>query len=156
MDAGSIDGAARDVVAGLVAMTLEAARGAAGSGPAPSESDPLALASGWAAAVHAGRAPGADVDLMDLAAPVVAASLATSTHHPGSGALLGASILAGCELGLLLAEMAGAGAAAPLAPLAATCAAAAGASVLDLRGDRLVSAIGIGASSSVARATSRS
>lgn len=154
MDTGSIDGGARDVVTGLVALTLEAASGAARSGPAPSESDPLTLASGWAAAVHAGRTPGAGVDLMDLAAPVVAASLATATHYPGSGASLGAAILAGCELGLLLAEMAGAGADAPLAPLAATCASAAGARVLDLRGDRLVSAIGIGASSSVGAAVS--
>lgn len=152
MDADSIDGGARDVVAGLVALTLEAASGAAGSGPAPSESDPLALATGLAAAARARGAPVAGVDLMDLAVPVVAASLATATCHPGSGALLGASILAGCELGLLLAEMAGVGADAPLAPLAATCAAAAGGRVLDLRGDRLVSAIGIGASSSVGAA----
>ncbi len=149
MDVGSIDSGARDVVAGLVALALEAVSGELGSGRAPSESDPLTLASGLGAAVHAGGTPGAGVDLMDLAVPVVAASLATATCRPGSGASLGAAILAGCELGLLLAEMAGAGDAAPLAPLAATCAAAAGARVLDLRGDRLVSAIGIGASSSV-------
>jgi 2-methylcitrate dehydratase PrpD len=68
--------------------------------------------------------------------------------------MLGAAILAGCELGLLLAEMVGDDAAG-LGASTATCAAVSAARVLDLRGGRLVSAIGIGASSSVGAAAAQ-
>lgn len=152
IDPDSADDDTRAIVSGLVALTLEAASGAEGCCPVRSERDPLADAFRWAAAARADAPPGVAGGHMDLAAPVVAASLATASCHPSSSASLGAAILAGCELGLLLAEMAALRADAPLVPLAAACAAAAGARVLGLGGDRLVSAIGIGISSSVGAA----
>ena len=151
----AIEDGARGVVSGLIARMLTATGGQRGDtrpDPAPSGADSVGDAFALAAGLRAESFPEQHAGLMDLAAPVVGASLATATHHPCSGASLGASILAGCELGLMLAELAGAGASSPFSPLAAPAAAAAAARVLDLRADRLVSAIGIGVSSTVGAA----
>lgn len=114
--------------------------------------EPLTDASAWAAVLRAAGSTEGHDGFLDIAAPVIGASLATASHHPCSGALLGAAIAAGCESGLHLAGMAGSGTAARFRPLAAPAAAAACARVLDLRGDRLVSAIGIGVSNTVGAA----
>ena len=151
----AIEDSARGVVSGLIARILTVTgeqAGDTGPYPAPAGADPVGYAFALAAGLRADPLPDQHAGLMDLAAPVVGASLATAVHHRCSGASLGVSILAGCELGLLLAELVGAGASRPFSPLAAPAAAAAAARVLDLRADRLVSALGIGASSTVGAA----
>ena len=145
----------REVVSDLTALVLAAAASSGAgirAGSDPLLSDPPADAFTLAADAYAERPAEDRTGLMDLAGPVVGASLGMAMHHPCSGAAAGAAILAGCEMGLLLGEMIGAGLAAPFAPLAAAAAAAAGARILGLEGDRLVSAIGIGVSSSVGAA----
>ena len=154
-DPEALDDETRSAVSGLVArgLTLLAdpeRRLRPGVGSMTGE--PLTDASAWAAVLRAAGSTERHDGFLDLAAPVIGASLATASHRPCSGALLGAAIVAGCESGLLLAGMAGSGNAARFPPLAAPAAAAACARVLDLRGDRLVSAIGIAASSTVGAA----
>lgn len=158
----AIDDGARVVVSGLIHRTLIAANrpaGDAGSSFVPFGVDLLADAHELAAGLGAEPRSEQTEDLMDpeelmgIAAPVLGASLATAARYPCSGARLGAAVLAGCELGLLLGEIVGSGGGSRLRAAAATCAAVSAARVLDLRGDQLVSAIGIGASSSVGAAS---
>ena len=154
-DPEALDDETRSAVSGLVARSLTLLadperRLRPGVGPVTGE--PLPDASAWAAVLRAAGSTEGHDGFLDLAAPVIGASLATASHRPCSGALLGAAIAAGCESGLLLAGMAGSGTVARFPPLAAPAAAAACARVLDLRGDRLVSAIGIGVSSTVGAA----
>ena len=157
----AIDDGARVVVSGLIHRTLAAANrpaGDAGSSFVPFGVDLLADAHELAARLVAELRSEQTEDLMDpeelmgIAAPVLGASLATAVRYPCSGAGLGAAVLAGCELGLLIGEMVGSGGGSRLRAAAATCAAVSAARVLDLRGDQLISAIGIGASSSVGAA----
>ena len=151
-----IDDGARVVVSGLIHRTLTAANrpaGDAGSSFVQFGVDLLADAHELAAGLGAEPRSEQTEDLMGIAAPVLGASLATAVRYPCSGAGLGAAVLAGCELGLLLGEMVGSGGGSRLNAAAATCAAVSAARVLDLRGDQLVSAIGIGASSSVGAAS---
>lgn len=155
VDPGTIDAETRAVVSGLVARMLNATAGPEGDGrrtPARLGLDPLVDAHRLAAGLRGEPLSELHAGLMDVAAPVVGAALATAVHNPCSGASLGAAILAGCELGLLLGEMVGAGGSARLRAAAATCAAVSAGRVLGLDGDRLVWAIGIGASSSVGAA----
>lgn len=150
-----IEAGTRGIVSGLIARILTATGEQGddtGPDPDPSGADPAGHAFALAAGLSAAPLPDRHSGLMDLAAPVVGASLATAVHRRCSGAELGVSVLAGCELGLLLAELAGAGASRRISPLAAPAAAAAAARVFDLRADRLVSAVGIGASSTVGAA----
>jgi len=151
----AIEDGTRGVVSGLIDSVLTTTGKQWGNtrpDPAPSGADPCGYAYALASGLRADPLPDQHAPLMDLAAPVVGASLATAAHHRCSGASLGASIVAGCELGLMLAELAGAGAPLLFAPLAAPAAAAAAARVLDLRSDQLVSAVGIGVSSTVGAA----
>ena len=151
----AIEDSTRRVVSGLIARILTATgkqERYTRPDPAPSGADPGGYAFALASVLRADPLPDQHAPLMDLAAPVVGASLATAAHHQCSGASVGVSIVAGCELGLMLAELAGAGASRLFAPLAAPAAAAAAARVLDLRSDQLVSAVGIGVSSTVGAA----
>ena len=157
IDPRAVGGDSRAVVSGLITRTLIA--GAATRTRSRSDSvsahlgvDLLTDASVLAAGLRAGSFSEHQSDLVDLAAPVVGASLAIAIPRPCSGARLGAAILAGCELGLLLREMVGSACGPRLRAAAATCAAISAARVVDLRGDPLLSAIGIGASSSVGAA----
>ncbi|MDE0171155.1 MAG: MmgE/PrpD family protein [bacterium] len=157
IDPGVVDGDSRAVVSGLVTRTLIAiaattARSRSDPASAPLGVDLLTDASVLAAGLRAGSFSEHHADLVDLAAPVVGASLAIAIPRPCSGARLGAAILAGCELGLLIREMVGSACGPRLRAAAATCAAISAARVVDLRGDLLLSAIGIGASSSVGAA----
>lgn len=151
----AIENGTRRVVSGLIARILTATgkqERYTRPDPAPSGADPGGYAFALASGLRADPLPDQHAPLMDLAAPVVGASLATAAHHQCSGASVGVSIVAGCELGLMLAELAGAGDPRLFAPLAAPAAAAAAARVLDLRSDQLVSAVGIGVSSTVGAA----
>ena len=155
IDPEVIDSDTRAFVSGLVDRMLNATAGSEGDGRQGSTRlglGPVVDAHLFAAGLRAETLSEQQAGLMELAAPVVGAVLAIAVHHPCSGASLGAAVLAGCELGLLLAEMAGAGSDSRFRASAATCAAVSAARVLDLSGDRLVSAIGIGASSSVGAA----
>ena len=155
IDPEVIDSDTRAFVSGLVDRMLNATAGSEGDGRQGSTRlglDPVVDAHLFAAGLRAETLSEQQAGLMELAAPVVGAVLAIAVHHPCSGASLGAAVLAGCELGLLLAEMAGVGSDSRFRASAATCAAVSAARVLDLSGDRLVSAIGIGASSSVGAA----
>ena len=154
IDPKVIDNDTRAFVCGLVARMLNATAGSERgrrAGSAPLGPDPVADAHQLAADLRGEPLSEQHAGLMEVTAPVVGAALAIAVHHPCSGASLGAAILAGCEIGLFLSEMAG-GCGAPSAPSAATAAAVGGARVLGLEGYRLVSAIGIGVSSSVGTA----
>ena len=149
-----IDGDTRALVSGLVARMLAVTswpRVGGRSGSVVFGVDPVSGATVLAAGLRADAVPEEHSGLMELAAPIFGGSLAVAMHYPCSGASLGAAILAGWETGLLLGEVVGLGSA-RLAPLAATAAAVGSARVLGLDGDRLLSAIGIGASSSVGAA----
>ena len=151
IDPEVIDSDTRAFVSGLVDRMLNATAGSERgrrAGSVPLGPDPVVDAHQLAADLSGEPLSEQHAGLVELAAPVGGAALAMAVHHPCSGASLGAAILAGCEIGLFLAEMAGGCG----APTAATAAAVAGARVIGLEGCRLVSAIGIGVSSSVGAA----
>ena len=155
IDPEVIDSDTRAFVSGLAARMLNATAGSERgrrAGSVPLGPDPVVDVHRLAADLRGEPLSEQQAGLMELAAPVAGAALAIAVHHPCSGASLGAAVLAGCELGLLLAEMAGAGSDSRFRASAATCAAVSAARVLDLSGDRLVSTIGIGVSSSVGAA----
>lgn len=153
VDPETVNAESRAVVSGLVARALNATAGWEGDGrrtPARLGLDPVADAHLFAETLSEQQ-----VGLVEFVPAVAGAALAMAVHHPCTGSSLGTAILAGCELSLRLAGMAGAGGNSRFRAPAATCAAVSAGRVLGLDGDRLVSAIGIGASSSVGAAVAR-